>query len=149
MTLAENKRRDNLEERCDAAYLYILEGGTRRQVVLKLMNRFNVSDKTAYTDYQRAMGTLKEEQLQTKDGLTEQIQALRLVTIQKALKRGQLQTVATLLKDLGAVVGEVQPDYLAQAAAPTLNISVELPADNKKALPSESAEVIEIDPAGA
>ena len=65
----------------------------------------------------------------------------------KSPKRGQLQTVATLLKDLGAVVGEVQPEYLAQAAAPTLNISVELPADNKKALPSESAEVLEVDAA--
>ena len=95
------------------------------------------------------MGTLQTEQIHTKEGLLNQIQALRLVTIQKALKRGQLQTVATLLKDLGAVVGEVQPEYLAQAAAPTLNISVELPADNKKALPSESAEVLEVDAAAA
>ena len=93
------------------------------------------------------MGTLQTEQIHTKEGLLNQIQALRLVTIQKALKRGQLQTVATLLKDLGAVVGEVQPEYLAQAAAPTLNISVELPADNKKALPIESAEVLEVDAA--
>ena len=143
----------------DAAYCYILEGGTRRQVTSKLQARFNVSKRTADDDYSRAMGTLQTEQVNTKEDLLNQIQALRLVTIQKALKRGQLQTVATLLKDLGAVVGEVQPaDYLQSAAAPTLNISVEmpgaLPADNKKALPSESAadaEIVDIeaDPAGA
>ena len=149
---------ERMEERMDAAYCYILEGGTRRQVTSKLQARFNVSKRTADDDYSRAMGTLQTEQVNTKEDLLNQIQALRLVTIQKALKRGQLQTVATLLKDLGAVVGEVQPDYLQSAAAPTLNISVEmpgaLPADNKKALPSESAADLEIvdieaDPAGA
>ena len=136
-----------MEERMDAAYCYILEGGTRRQIVSKIVSRFNVSKVTAYKDYARAMGALQTEQVATKEDLLNQIQALRLVTIQRALKRGQLQTVATLLKDLGAVVGEVQPEYLAQAAAPTLNISVELPADNKKALPIESAEVLEVDAA--
>ena len=140
---------ERMEERMDAAYNYILEGGTRRQVTTKLQARFNISKRTADDDYSRAIGTLKTEQVTTKEELLNQIQALRLVTIQKALKRGQLQTVATLLKDLGAVVGEVQPDYLQQAAAPMLSIQVEmpgaLPADNKKALPSESAEVLEVD----
>ena len=73
------------------------------------------------------MGTLKSEQVATRDDLLNQIQALRLVTIQKALKRGQLQTVATLLKDLGAVVGEVAPEQLA-AQAPQLNLVIEPPA---------------------
>lgn len=140
---------ERMEERMDAAYCYILEGGTRRQITARIVNRFNVSQRTADDDYSRAIGVLKTEQVNTKEDLLNQIQALRLVTIQKALKRGQLQTVATLLKDLGAVVGEVQPDYLAQAAAPTLNISVELPADNRKALPSGNAEVLEVDAAAA
>ena len=147
MTVTASDKKDLMEERMDAAYCYILEGGTRRQIVAKIVSRFNVSKVTAYKDYERAMGTLQTEQIHTKEGLLNQIQALRLVTIQKALKRGQLQTVATLLKDLGAVVGEVQPDYLAQAAAPVLNIAVELPADNKKALPSGNAEVVEVDAA--
>jgi hypothetical protein len=41
-----------------------------------------------------------------------------------AVKKGQLQTAAMLLKDMGAVVGEVAPEAAA-AAAPTLNITVE------------------------
>jgi len=116
-----------MQERMDAAYLYILDGGTRRQITARIVNRFNVSQRTADDDYARAMGTLKSEQVATRDDLLNQIQALRLVTIQKALKRGQLQTVATLLKDLGAVVGEVAPEQLA-AQAPQLNLVIEPPA---------------------
>jgi FAD synthase len=41
-----------------------------------------------------------------------------------ALKKGQLQTAAMLLKDMGAVVGEVAPEAAA-AAAPTLNITID------------------------
>ena len=41
-----------------------------------------------------------------------------------AVKKGQLQTAAMLLKDMGAVVGEVAPEAAA-AAAPTLQITVE------------------------
>jgi hypothetical protein len=40
------------------------------------------------------------------------------------MAKGQLQTVAMLLKDLGAVIGEVAPEQLA-TNAPTLNITVE------------------------
>lgn len=116
-----------MQERMDAAYLYILDGGTRRQITARIVARFNVSQRTADDDYARAMGTLKSEQVATRDDLLNQIQALRLVTIQKALKRGQLQTVATLLKDLGAVVGEVAPEQLA-AQAPQLNLVIEPPA---------------------
>jgi len=142
---------ERMEERMDAAYGYILEGGTRRQITSKIQARFNVSKRTADEDYARAMGALKTEQVATKEDLLNQIQALRLVTIQRALKRGQLQTVATLLKDLGAVVGEVQPpEYLQGAAAPTLNISVEmpgtLPGSDREALPSESAVTVDIEP---
>lgn len=115
-----------MQERMDAAYLYILDGGTRRQVTARIVGRFNVSQRTADDDYARAMGTLKSEQVATREDLLNQIQALRLVTIQKALKRGQLQTVATLLKDLGAVVGEVAPEQLA-AQAPQLNLVIEPP----------------------
>jgi hypothetical protein len=41
-----------------------------------------------------------------------------------AVRKGQLQTAAMLLKDMGAVVGEVAPEAAA-AAAPRLEITVE------------------------
>ena len=111
-------------ERMNYAYAVMLEGGTRRQVLQKVMDRFGVSEVTAGRDYASAMEVLKTEQIETRENLLNQIQALRLATVKKALNKGQLQTVAMLLKDMGAVIGEAAPEQQA-AAAPTLNITVE------------------------
>lgn len=113
-----------MDERMNFAYAAMLEGGTRRQVLQKVMDRFGVSEVTAGRDYTAAMQILKTEQIETRENLLNQIQALRLATVQKALRKGQLQTVAMLLKDMGAVIGEAAPEQLA-AAAPQLSIVVE------------------------
>jgi hypothetical protein len=113
-----------IEERVNAAYAYILEGGTRRQIAERIASRFNCSVRTAHDDYSKAMVLLREEQGATREDLLNQIQALRLATVTKALRKGQLQTVAMLLKDMGAVINETGVEQQA-AAAPTLNITVE------------------------
>ena len=113
-----------IEERVNAAYAYILEGGTRRQIAERIASRFNCSVRTAHDDYAKAMVLLREEQGATREDLLNQIQALRLATVTKALRKGQLQTVAMLLKDMGAVINEAGVEQQA-AAAPTLNITVE------------------------
>lgn len=111
-------------QRVNACYAYILEGGTRRQIVDRLVQRFNISERTGHDDYYKAQELLKAEQVATRGELLNHIQALRLATVKKALAKGQLQTVAMLLKDMGAVIGEAAPEQQA-AAAPTLNITVE------------------------
>jgi len=113
-----------MDERMNYAYATMLDGGTRRQVLQKVMDRFGVSEVTASRDYSSAMELLKTEQIETRDNLLNQIQALRLATVQKALRKGQLQTVAMLLKDMGAVINEAGVEQQA-AAAPTLNISID------------------------
>ena len=113
-----------VEERAQAAYAYILEGGTRIQIAEKIVSRFNVSLRTAHDDYKRAMQLLREEQTGTREELLNQLQALRLATVQKALKRGHFQTVATLLGDMGRVIGEAAPEQLA-LQVPTLDIRIE------------------------
>ena len=113
-----------MDERMNFAYAAMLEGGTRRQVLQKVMDRFGVSEVTAGRDYSSAMQILKTEQIETRENLLNQIQALRLATVQKALRKGQLQTVAMLLKDMGAVIGEAAPEQLAQAA-PQLQITID------------------------
>ena len=113
-----------VEERAQAAYSYILEGGTRIQICEKLAYRFGVSVRTGHEDYRRAMELLKEEQQGTRDALLNQLQALRLATVQKALKRGHFQTVATLLADMGKTIGEAQPEQIA-LQVPELFIKVE------------------------
>jgi hypothetical protein len=113
-----------IDERVNAAYAYILEGGTRRQIAEKLSSRFNTSVRTSHDDYAKAMILLREEQCATRSDLLNQIQALRLSACRKAMAKGQLQTVAMLLKDMGAVIGEAAPEQLA-TNAPTLQITVE------------------------
>ena len=113
-----------VEERAQAAYAYILEGGTRIQIAQKIVSRFNCSLRTAHDDYKRAMQLLREEQTGTREELLNQLQALRLATVQRALKRGHYQTVATLLGDMGRVIGEAQPEQLA-LQVPTLDIRIE------------------------
>ena len=117
-----------IEERVNACYAYILEGGTRRQITDRLSSRFGTSVRTADSDYSKAMELLKAEQIATREDLLNQIQALRLAGAKKALAKGQLQTFSMLLKDMGAVIGEAAPETLA-LEAPNLTIKVEKPAD--------------------
>ena len=112
-----------IEERVNACYSYILEGGTRRQIAEKLSSRFNTSVRTAHDDYKAAMILLKEEQIGTREDLLNQIQALRLSVVRKAVQKNQLMTAATLLKDMGAVIGE--SDNLTGDESVKLNIQIE------------------------
>ena len=120
-----------VEERVNACYAYILEGGTRRQIADRLATRFNVSIRTAHEDYSKAMELLKKEQIATREDLLNQIQALRLAAVRKALHKNQLQTVSMLLKDMGAVIGEAAPETLA-LEAPNLSIKIEQSAPEDK-----------------
>lgn len=83
-----------------------------------------MSQRTADEDYSRATELLKTEQIATRGDLLNQIQALRLATVKKALGKGQLQTVAMLLKDMGAVIGEAAPEQQA-TAAPILRVEID------------------------
>ena len=55
-----------------------------------------------------------------------QLTALRLALVTKAIKKGQLQSATILLAQLGAAAGELDPITDA-AAAPHLSISIEAP----------------------
>lgn len=115
---------DKIEERVNWCYAEILKGGTRRQVTARLTERFGTSLRTADADYSRALELLKVEQSATRSELLNQIQALRLATVRRALAKGQLQTVAMLLKDMGAVIGEAAPEQQA-SAAPVLRVEID------------------------
>ena len=120
-----------VEERVNACYSYILEGGTRRQITDRLASRFGTSVRTADSDYSKAMELLKTEQIATREDLLNQLQALRLAGAKRALAKGQLQTFSMLLKDMGAVIGEAAPETLA-LEAPNLSIRIEQNAPEDK-----------------
>ena len=113
-----------VEERAQVCYGYILEGGTRHQICTRISDRFGVSLRTAHSDYTRAMELLKQEQQGTREELLNQLQALRLASVMKAMKKQQWQTVAMLLSDMGKVIGEAAPETLS-LQVPDLKIKVE------------------------
>ena len=128
---------ERVEERVNACYTYILEGGTRREITERLSSRFGTSLRTSDSDYSRAQQLLRTEQSATREDLLNQLQAVRLSLVRRAIKKGQLMVASQTLKDLGAVIGEAMPETLAEQA-PTLNINIEAPGlNNKKALPEE------------
>ena len=115
---------EQVDIRVNATYAEILNGGTRRQITDRIVQRFGVSVRTADSDYSKAIILLKEEQQATREDLLNQIQALSLAGARKALAKGQLQTFSMLLKDMGAVIGEAEPLSGAEDAV-KLNIQIE------------------------
>lgn len=112
-----------VEERANACYSYILEGGTKRQICQRVVDRFNVSLRTAFDDYGRAMDLLREEQSETRGDILNQIQALRLAVAKKAIQKGQLQAATILLQQIGMANGEGTEFTTAEEVK--LNISIE------------------------
>ena len=116
--------REKVEERANWTYSQILSGGTRRQITAKVVERFGCSQRTADDDYSRALELLRLEQSATRSELLNQLQALRLAAVRKAMAKGQLQTVAILLSDMGKVIGEAAPEQLS-LNVPNLSIKIE------------------------
>jgi hypothetical protein len=87
------------------------------------VDRFNVSLRTAFDDYGRAMDLLREEQSETRGDILNQIQALRLAVAKKAIQKGQLQAATILLQQIGAANGEGTEFTTAEEVK--LNISIE------------------------
>ena len=112
------------EKRIAFCYTSITEGGTRHCIESRIRAEFSVTQSTAKVDYDIAIQRLRDEQSDTRKELIEQLQAIRLTAIRKAMKRGQLQTVSILCKDLGAVLGECAPETIA-LTTPDLRIVVE------------------------
>ena len=118
-----------VEERANACYAYILEGGTKRQICQRLVDRFNISLRTSFDDYKRALDLLREEQTETRKDILNQLQALRLAVAKKAIQKGQLQAATILLQQIGMANGE--GTEFATAEEVKLNISIE-PAAEKE-----------------
>ena len=116
-----------VEERANATYAFILEGGTKRQVCQRVKDRFNVSLRTAFDDYGRAIDLLREEQSETRKDILNQVQALRLAVAKKAIQKGQLQAATILLQQIGTANGEGTEFTTAEEVK--LNISIEKKPD--------------------
>jgi len=113
-----------MEERVTAAYNLMLTGGSRRSNAGHLASRFGVSIRQAENYISAAQQLLKTDFEGQRDEILNQVNALRMTAINKALKRGNLQVVAHLLDSVARSFGEGSQESQA-AAAPQLQITVE------------------------
>ena len=113
-----------MEERVTAAYNLMLSGGSRRSNAAALASRFGVSIRQADNYISQAQELLRTDFQGQKEEILNQVNALRMTAIRKAMKRGNLQVVAHLLDSLARGMGEGSQEQAA-AAAPSLSIVVE------------------------
>ena len=113
-----------MEERVTAAYNLMLSGGSRRSNAGHLASRFGVSIRQADSYISAAQQLLKTDFEGQRDEILNQVNALRMTAINKALKRGNLQVVAHLLDSVARSFGEGSQESQA-AAAPQLQITID------------------------
>ncbi len=113
-----------IEERQKRLYKRQLSGLTTRQLVLEHAERESIAEATAWRDWETVSQWNEEDWKKDRESIVSRLQGMRLRAIDSAIKKGQIGTAQLLMRDLGAVVGEVAPE--AQAAqAPSLSIVVE------------------------
>jgi len=99
------------------------EGLTTRQLVIDHSLKEGLSERHAWEDWKQVKVWNEEDWAKDRESMVSRIQSMRLRAIDKAMKKGQLQTVAQLLADMGKVVGESVETINVQA--PELSIKVE------------------------
>lgn len=120
-----------IEERQRRLYMRQLSGSSPRALVYEHATREGVSVSTAWRDYAVIQSWNESDWATQRDKTVSRIQQMRLRCIEGAIRAKQFGTAQLLLRDLGAVVGEVTQETLA-AQAPQLQITVEDRRDVKK-----------------
>ena len=94
-----------------------------RQLVIDHSQREGVTERTGWDDWNAVRKWNEEDWSIERESTISRIQTMRFRAIDKAMRKGQLQTVAQLLADMGKVVGESAETINVQA--PELSIKVE------------------------
>jgi hypothetical protein len=92
--------------------------------VLEHADRESIAEATAWRDWDEVKTWNEEDWQRDRESIISRIQAMRLRAIDAAIRKGQIGSAQLLMRDLGAVVGEVSTESQA-AAAPALTITVE------------------------
>ena len=95
-----------------------------RQLVLDHADREGIGEVTAWRDWDAVKQWNEQDWAKDRDSIVSRPQAMRMRAIDAAIRKGQIGSAQLLMRDLGAVVGEVAPEAAA-AAAPQLSIVVE------------------------
>ena len=113
-----------IDERQKRLYKRQLSGLPTRQLVLDHADREGIGEVTAWRDWDVVKQWNEGDWLKDRESIVSRLQGMRMRAIELALRKGQISTAQLLMRDLGAVAGEVSVESAA-AAAPTLQITVE------------------------
>jgi hypothetical protein len=118
-----------IEERRKRLYKRQLSGLTVRQLVLDHADRESIGEVTAWRDWDAVKQWNEDDWKKDRESIVSRLQGMRLRAIDAAIRKGQIGSAQLLMRDLGAVVGEVAPEAQA-AAAPILRVEI----DDKRAV---------------
>lgn len=114
-----------IEERRKRLYKRQLTGLPVRQLVLDHSDRESIAEATAWRDWEVVSQWNEQDWSKDREKIVSRLQAMRMRAIDAAIRKGQIGSAQLLMRDLGAVVGEVSPEVLAQTQQPSLSIVVE------------------------
>ena len=118
-----NSREDDVLARKQRLYKTQTIGMPARALILDHASKEGISERTAWADWQQVKQWNDEDWTTDRKNMIARIQTIRLRAINAAMRKGQFQTVQTLLADLGKVVGESVETINIQA--PELSIKIE------------------------
>ena len=115
-----------VEDRCKRLFQKQLSGLPARQLVLAHADEQGISESTAWRDWQTVCAWNDAGWLDERDTMLGRIQSMRLALIEKATRKGQLQTAMMGLKDLQETLLLNTTDGESMVK---LSINIESPAD--------------------
>jgi len=120
------KRNPNavIEARQRRLYKHQQSGLTARALVYEHADRESVSVTTAWRDWEAVQKWNAEDWTTERDSVVARLASMRMRAINLALKKGQLQTAALLMAQLGACVNETE-SLTGNEDAVKLNIQIE------------------------
>ena len=121
-----------IEARQRRLYRRQLEGLPARQLVLDHADRESIAEATAWKDWNVVSSWNERDFNEERATMLSRLQNMRIRAIHAAMKKGQYQSVASMMDSLGKVLGEGEPEV--NISAPNLSIRIEqnAPEDNKK-----------------
>jgi len=114
------------EQRIKRLYMRQLEGLPAKQLVLDHAQKEQISEETAWRDWREVANLNNQDFELERDKYASRIFSMRQKVLHAAIKRGQLQTAASILDSLARQVGCDEPT--ATESLPEIRVRVEPPA---------------------
>jgi hypothetical protein len=111
-------------DRCRRLYRKQEDGLSCRALIYAHMEQEGVSESTAWRDWDQVKEWNQSDWGKERDSIVSRLTSLRFRAIEKCMRKGQLQTAAILMAQLGACVQETEANPGAEDTI-NLNITIE------------------------